>query len=89
MDLPERMQAKISSRIGNNRLVYEPYNVEQITTILDSRLSNLEEKVFDKSGINFVAKKVANYSGDIRRSLQIAKRSVEKCRDLYLEQNNG
>ncbi len=26
MDLPERMQQKISSRIGNNRLVYEPYN---------------------------------------------------------------
>lgn len=28
MDLPERMQAKISSRIGNNRLVYEPYNIQ-------------------------------------------------------------
>ncbi len=27
MDLPERMQNKISSRIGNNRLVYEPYNL--------------------------------------------------------------
>ena len=30
MDLPERMQQKISSRIGNNRLVYEPYNLHQI-----------------------------------------------------------
>jgi origin recognition complex subunit 1 len=28
MDLPERMQVKISSRIGNNRLVYEPYNLQ-------------------------------------------------------------
>lgn len=26
MDLPERMHAKIQSRIGSNRLVYEPYN---------------------------------------------------------------
>lgn len=26
MDLPERMQGKIQSRIGSNRLVYEPYN---------------------------------------------------------------
>lgn len=26
MDLPERLQPKIQSRIGNNRLVYEPYN---------------------------------------------------------------
>jgi len=25
MDLPERLQQKITSRIGNNRLVYEPY----------------------------------------------------------------
>jgi origin recognition complex subunit 1 len=25
MDLPERMQVKIKSRIGKNRLVYEPY----------------------------------------------------------------
>ena len=27
MDLPERLQSKIASRIGNNRLVYEPYSV--------------------------------------------------------------
>ena len=38
MDLPERMQSKISSRIGNNRLVYEPYNLHQIKEILDSRI---------------------------------------------------
>lgn len=28
MDLPERMLVKINSRIGNNRLVYEPYNLQ-------------------------------------------------------------
>jgi len=28
MDLPEKLQQKIASRIGNNRLVYEPYNRE-------------------------------------------------------------
>lgn len=28
MDLPEKLQSKIASRIGNNRLVYEPYNRE-------------------------------------------------------------
>lgn len=30
MDLPERMHHKISSRIGKNRLVYEPYTSHQI-----------------------------------------------------------
>ena len=28
MDLPERLSAKISSRIGKQRIVYEPYNRE-------------------------------------------------------------
>jgi origin recognition complex subunit 1 len=30
MDLPERLQEKIKSFIGKNRLVYDPYNKEQI-----------------------------------------------------------
>ena len=45
MDLPEKLQSKIASRIGNNRLVYEPYNREQIAEIIQSRLSGT--KVFD------------------------------------------
>ena len=40
MDLPERMNPKISSRIGNNRLVYEPYNLNQILAIFKSRLQD-------------------------------------------------
>jgi Cdc6-like AAA superfamily ATPase len=39
MDLPERMQTKIKSRIGDNRLVYQPYNKDQILTILKSRIT--------------------------------------------------
>ena len=34
MDLPERLQSKIQSRIGNERLVYEPYTSDQIQLIL-------------------------------------------------------
>lgn len=34
MDLPEKLQPKIKSRIGNNRLVYEPYGMEQIAQII-------------------------------------------------------
>ena len=68
MNLPERMQQKISSRIGNNRLVYEPYNNQQILTILKSRLEDVKEIFADRS-LDFVARKVSMYSGDIRRSL--------------------
>jgi Cdc6-like AAA superfamily ATPase len=82
MDLPERMQVKISSRIGNNRLVYEPYTQPQILTILRSRLDDIKD-VFDQRSLDFVSRKVSMYSGDIRRSLQIAKRAVEICRENH------
>ena len=78
MDLPERLQAKIASRIGNSRLVYEPYNKEQIQTILESRLHGIP--IFDSSSIKLVASKVSSYSGDIRRSLAVTKRAVELCK---------
>lgn len=83
MDLPERLQSKISSRIGNNRLVYEPYNVNQIQEILLSRLKGID--IFDHKAIMLVAQKVSSYSGDIRRSLQIARRAVELTRDAYFK----
>lgn len=86
MDLPERLQGKISSRIGNHRLVYEPYNQEQIKTILGSRLESVQE-IFDTNSLRFVAKKVSTYSGDIRRSLQITKRAVEIAREQHQEES--
>jgi origin recognition complex subunit 1 len=67
MDLPERLQQKITSRIGNNRLVYEPYTSSQIKIILESRLKDIE--IFEQRSLELVSKKVAQYSGDIRRSL--------------------
>jgi len=75
MDLPERLQNKIHSRIGNKRLVYQPYKVEQIQEILESRIEGIN--VFDENAIKLCAKKISAYSGDIRRSLALAKRAVE------------
>lgn len=67
MDLPERLQSKITSRIGNERLVYEPYKAVQIEQILESRLKDVS--IFEARSLNLVSKKVATVSGDIRRSL--------------------
>ena len=50
MDLPEGFLSKIKSRIGEKRLVYTPYNADQIKTILESRLKN-EGEVFSTSGL--------------------------------------
>ena len=95
MDLPEKLQKKISSRIGNNRLVYEPYNREQITMIIRSRITGSllpqpdVKNIFDERAIGLVASKVSSYSGDIRRSLQVAKRALEITREEYFSTYGG
>lgn len=35
MDFPERLTGKINSRMGNHRLVFKPYNFNQIKEIID------------------------------------------------------
>jgi Cdc6-like AAA superfamily ATPase len=55
--------------------VYEPYNREQITKIIRSRITGTaplpgeDPGIFDEKAITLVASKVSSYSGDIRRSL--------------------
>jgi len=57
--------------------VYEPYNREQITKIIRTRITGTLEPpiagenpgIFDEKAIALVASKVSSYSGDIRRSL--------------------
>ena len=75
MNLPEMFMSKIKSRIGENRLVYQPYTASQIKIILTSRLG--EVKVFSSDALACVSSKVSNISGDFRRALQICKRAVE------------
>lgn len=43
--------------------------------------------MFNKDSLNFVAMKIGNYSGDIRRVLMITKRAVEIARETYQERN--
>jgi len=83
MNLPEELQAKIASRMCCKRIVYEPYNKEQIQTILDTRISKL--KLFEQDAVRYVSMKVAALSGDMRRCLQISKRAVEIARNAYLD----
>eukprot|EP00826_Nyctotherus_ovalis_P011229 TRINITY_DN12935_c0_g1_i11.p1 TRINITY_DN12935_c0_g1~~TRINITY_DN12935_c0_g1_i11.p1 ORF type:complete len:686 (-),score=206.29 TRINITY_DN12935_c0_g1_i11:55-2079(-) len=83
MNLPEELQGKIASRIGCKRLVYEPYNKDQIQTILDTRVSRMG--LFEADAVRYISSKVAALSGDMRRCLQIAKRSIEVVRKVYLE----
>lgn len=76
MDLPERFLGKIKSRIGQKRLVYQPYDAEQIKIILESRLQG-EAHVFSEDALRLVSQKISSISGDLRRALQVCKRAVE------------
>ena len=83
MDLPERLLGKVSSRIGTNRIVYEPYTKEQIEEIISQRLEGVD--IFKRDSVRLSAAKVSKISGDIRRGLQICKRAVELCRAEHME----
>jgi len=50
-------------------------------------IENEKEKanVFNNASLRFVAMKIGNYSGDIRRVLMITRRAVEIARDRYNE----
>lgn len=87
MDLPERFLVKIKSRIGESRLVYQPYSRNQIEKIIRSRVPDKE--LFKKDSIKMIATKVSSLSGDIRRALQVCKRATEMAKHEAMRKNRG
>merc|ERR1712129_615927 len=64
-----------SSRMGTSRVVFKSYQRQQLTDIIEARLS--ETKVFSSDAIRFCASAVAGASGDCRAALQICRRAVD------------
>lgn len=84
MDLAERvMTAKISSRLGLNRITFQPYSHEELTQIIKSRIS--DAKVFDNDAIVFISRKVASVSGDARRALDLCRKAIHTAELSYNE----
>ena len=69
-----------------SRLIFKPYNHEQIKEILELRLSELNLEAFDQRAREFVARKAATVAGDLRTALKICQRTIEMYRDQNLEQ---
>ena len=76
LDLPETFMARISSRIGNARLVFTPYSSAEIKEIITQRVR--EADIFDEAALNFISKKVAVISSDIRKTLAICRQAIER-----------
>ena len=77
------LMPKIQSRMGNNVLVFKPYQSNEIEGILRSRLGN--STTFKPETVLFIAKKVANFSSDIRKSLHVARKALQ----LFLANPQG
>jgi Cdc6-like AAA superfamily ATPase len=75
LDLPEKLLPKISSRMGNTRLCFKPYQKDELVKILSVKIDKFE--MFSEDAIKLSAMKVAAVNGDLRRILQICKRAKE------------
>ena len=80
LDLPERLDPKVRSRLGSRRLTFTTYVPAQIESILTQRLSGGDLKeAFQPQSITMAARKVAAYSGDVRKALCLCARATEVC----------
>jgi Cdc6-like AAA superfamily ATPase len=80
MDLPERLMPRVASRFDIVRVDFEPYNRFQLHQILCERLRGYDaERAFDSLSLEFCAARVASGSGDIRKALQLCRRSGDFC----------
>jgi Cdc6-like AAA superfamily ATPase len=81
MDLPERLHARISSRMGSfqERMIFKPYSIEQVDEILRARMAELN--VFEPKSLQLLTRKAATIGGDLRAALKICQRSIEMHRD--------
>ena len=77
------MKRKIQSRLGLSRLTFSPYKFHQLEEIIKSRLGKNLFKLFEESGIAYLARKVASLTGDVRTCLEISRQAVEQSMIRY------
>lgn len=91
LDLPGRLNQRVVSRMGFGRLNFKPYSRENLMEIVKQRLNNaLENKKsskadltlfstypFAENALKYCGATVANSSGDLRKMLQICRRSLD------------
>lgn len=79
-DMSERFtQGRVSSRMGLNRLVFEPYTSDCLETILEARLGqDLMNKCFEKNAVILATKRIGRANGDARRILDTCRLAINK-----------
>ncbi|CAK9302861.1 unnamed protein product [Gordionus sp. m RMFG-2023] len=92
MDLPEKLlSGRIQSRLGLDRITFQPYNHSQLQEIITSRLKQCHTKgnipVFKPDCIQLIARKVAALTGDARKALEMCRRTLEFCKHSFHSEN--
>lgn len=70
--------------MGQNRIIFAPYKSHQIKLIIEERLKVLSDVgIFKKGVADYISKKIAVISSDIRRTLKLCKQCVEEWALIY------
>ena len=75
LDFPNRLIPKIQSRMGKNKIMFKPYNKDQLSTIIESK--GIDFNHFSPDAIKLCCMKVSAINGDLRRTIQILLRAKE------------
>ena len=75
INLPERLLPRVQSRLGLLRLTFKAYTVDQMVSILKTRLS--QTACFESGALEFAARKTVGLSGDVRRAFQVCQEAAK------------
>ena len=89
LDLPNRLFPKIKSRMGNNKIMFKPYNKEELRIIIKDR--GIDLQLFSEDALRLSCVKVAAINGDLRRIFQILARArqINELRRYKKKDNNN
>lgn len=80
LDLTDRMLPRLQAFKYEPKLMhFQPYTRQQIVSILEDRLSNLQDNmpVIKPLALQLCARKIAACTGDIRKALDVCRRAIE------------
>lgn len=79
LDLTDRILPRLQAKATCKPLLlqFPPYSKDDIASILQERLKEINSNVVDNTAIQFCARKVSAMSGDARKALDILRRAVE------------
>lgn len=76
----EMKRVSLFSSLGRPQLLnFPPYDKDQLVAILDQKVPSFLSPgvTFDPSAVQFCARKVSSVHGDLRKAVDICRRSVE------------